>query len=644
MRKIICVLLLSIITIAVYSQRNIDSLENVLKTKELTKKEKLNTYELLCRWTLSFDTDKMILYAEEGLQLARKEKDNLKISVFNEYIGIAYSIKRDFNKALPYYDESLKSAIESGDKLQEISVLISMGATHQRLNKPITGIDYFLKALSICEEIGEKDQSLKIVRNLAGDYLTLNNFERAEYYMEKALAMIEEIDNPDEVATTYYTLAVMYRDQEKYDEALEYGLLALEKSHSSGQLIFECLSMQLLATVYQYYEDYDNALRYAKESLELSKRLDEPEITAISWSSLADIYREQKKYKESEEAAFTTWRIDSTDYVLGGNSAINIVYANIHLGNKEKASAFLQKYVNINKKYHSSGFHEALIDMEVKYETEKKETRIATLEKEKQLYIWLGIAILLVLLLALGLLFIRHRLNIQKRKIAEQQRELAEQQVKQLEQEKKLVATQSVLDGETAERSRLARDLHDGLGGMLSVVKLNLKDVKNYSIMDGTDVSRFNNALEVLDQSIGELRRVAHHMMPESLMRNGLKISLEDFCKAIPNAHFQYLGNSSRLDDRLEIVLYRAAYELVNNALKYADAQNINVQLIVDDNLISLTVQDNGLGFDPEAVNNGTGLENIRTRVSAYNGKMDIYSSPGKGTEVSIEIESPKVT
>ena len=150
-----------------------------------------------------------------------------------------------------------------------------------------------------------------------------------------------------------------------------------------------------------------------------------------------------------------------------------------------------------------------------------------------------------------------------------------------------MIATQAVLDGETAERSRLARDLHDGLGGMLSVVKLNLKDMNSYSIMDGLDVDRFSNALDMLDQSISELRRVAHHMMPESLMRYGLKISLEDYCRAIPNAHFQYYGSENRLDDRLEVVLYRCAYELINNAVKYAEATTINVQLLINSGIVS---------------------------------------------------------
>jgi signal transduction histidine kinase len=250
----------------------------------------------------------------------------------------------------------------------------------------------------------------------------------------------------------------------------------------------------------------------------------------------------------------------------------------------------------------------------------------ATSENGKLLYWGLGTACLAALVLAYALFICRRRFNALK--------------IKQQNEEKQLIATQAVLDGETAERSRLARDLHDGIGGMLSVVKLNLNEIKNSPALENTDVTRFNDTLKVIDQSVVELRRVAHHVMPESLMRYGLKTSVEDFCHTVPNAHFQYFGNEDRLDYRLEVLLYRCTYELVNNAMKYANATDIHVQLMIEDGLASLTVHDNGDGFDPLRDTIGTGLKNIRTKVSAYNGNMYIKSTSEEGTEVSIEIEN----
>ena len=143
----------------------------------------------------------------------------------------------------------------------------------------------------------------------------------------------------------------------------------------------------------------------------------------------------------------------------------------------------------------------------------------------------------------------------------------------------------------------------------------------------------------MLDESISELRRVAHHMMPESLLRYGLKASLTDFCHSTPSVEFHYFGNDQRLDSKLEILLYRATHEMINNALKHASATQINVQLVQENDRISLTVQDNGKGFDTTVKSKGMGLENVRNRVETYNGKMTLYSSSENGTEINIEIE-----
>src|SRR5690606_9484701 len=132
-----------------------------------------------------------------------------------------------------------------------------------------------------------------------------------------------------------------------------------------------------------------------------------------------------------------------------------------------------------------------------------------------------------------------------------------------------------------------------------------------------------------------------HHMMPESLLRSGLKVSLSDFCTAIPIVRFHYFGDETRLSGNLEIMIYRCIHELVNNALKHTEATQINVQLVQEENRISFTVQDDGKGYDQQKVTEGMGLQNIRQRVFAFQGKMEIYSSE-QGTEVHVELKLTK--
>lgn len=626
MRKITCLWVFFAFMLAVRAQP-VDSLVNVLNTQRLKPSERLSLYQKICLVYAGNDLEKAVVYAEKGLALAEKEKDRLMASLFNGYLGRIYNTKASYDTALVYWRKALDLAVEAKDIDQEAAVYMGIGNLYGRQGQYAAGLEYYMKALPLYERTDNKKQYMRILGNIGGIHRSMNHNDRAIYYLEQAKAMAEELNDLDGACKAYFDLGAVYLDSGEIDKALEHELKAAEISRTIGRKDLESGSVQALAFIYlKGLKDYDKALEYATESLRIAEEFGDFNSIVGAWNVLSNVYRKQKRYKECEAAALKAWEMDSTNFDIGIDLTANISLSNIFLGNKEKAAEFFWKFTDLIEKYADKTNRETMMEMGVKYETEKKEMQIAALEKEKKLSIGLGVACAAVLSLAFGLLLVRHRLNVQ--------------QVKQLKQEKQLVATQSVLDGETAERSRLARDLHDGLGGMLSIVMLNLRDVKGYYIMDGPDVDHFGKALEMLDQSIGELRRVAHHIMPESLVRYGLKVSLEDLCCAIPGAHFRYLGEDARLDSHLEVMLYRCAYELVHNALKHANATSINVQLVADNGLVSLTVHDNGTGFEPETIGNGTGLSNIRTRVSAYNGKMQIYSLPSKGTEVNIEIES----
>ncbi|MCE5205793.1 MAG: sensor histidine kinase [Porphyromonadaceae bacterium] len=270
-------------------------------------------------------------------------------------------------------------------------------------------------------------------------------------------------------------------------------------------------------------------------------------------------------------------------------------------------------------------------ELEKRYKTGKKELRIGGLERRWKLHGIIASTWLVFLLLLSLLLYLRQK-SVQGKK------KLAEQKIIQLMQEKQIIATQAVMDGETAERSRLACDLHDGLGGMLSAVKLNLFEMKQDLVMEAEDISRFNKVVEMLDNCMQELRRVAHNMMPESLSMYGLKVAVEDFCHSFPNVRFHFFGEEKRIDKKTEITLYRAIFELINNAVKHAHAEHINVQVIQQPDRIFIAVEDDGIGFDTPTHLQGTGLHNVANRINSAGGTLNILSSKGKGTEITIEM------
>ena len=169
--------------------------------------------------------------------------------------------------------------------------------------------------------------------------------------------------------------------------------------------------------------------------------------------------------------------------------------------------------------------------------------------------------------------------------------------------------------------------------------------MKGNMVLSSEYVDVFERSLDMLDSSIHELRRVAHNLMPEALVKFGLAAALKDFCDFINNSKvinviFQQIGNYKRLDMSVEVVLYRVANELVNNTLRHASATELIIQLNYDDHLLTLTVEDNGRGFDQSILERttGSGWPNIRSRIAYLKGSLDVQSSAGNGTSVNITI------
>jgi len=445
--------------------------------------------------------------------------------------------------------------------------------------------------------------------------------------------MAEKTDNLLQKRKVYYDLGILYRDKAEYEKALEYLQSALKISRDSGSNHYEIMCLQMIAQLYAKddVKEYDKAIQYAKESLALSGEIFNSLLRSLSWNTLASAYCRQGDFKESIAAARKALEYDSTHVRNRIMLYSYLTESYIGIGNKDSATLSFHEYCDLRDEYVTKELQESIADMEVKYKTEKKVTLIAVLEEERKLYIGLGIAMLIALLSMIGLLVYRHRISIQKR-------QLAEQQIRQLEQDKELIAVRSALDAEKAEREIIARDLHDGVGAMLSVVKNNMDIMKSYSIIENKDTDYFTKALDGLDKSIVELRRVAHHIMPAILLEKGLFTALNDFCHTIPEVEFHYTESECRFEAEKELILYRCAYELVNNSLRHAEATHIDVHLSMDEKTAYLSVVDNGSGFDIQTISMGMGINNMRTRLAVFCGSLEIYSEPGKGTEVNIEL------
>ncbi|MDR1810355.1 MAG: histidine kinase [Prevotella sp.] len=532
--------------------------------------------------------------------------------------------------------QTREMAQQLNDKRQAAIATINIGNGYNLKGFYTTALNYYFEALSYYEAQGDSLTIGHIYDMIQTVYWDMSRFEEAAVYGEKAVALLRhDKEDPYLYSIALLNLANTYADMypPQYEKAESCLSKAIRIAQEEGYAYIEataCLN---------YCETYRQVGKsgfeaYARRALEMFLELDDPESVAWAKINMGYVAFYKTDYEEAEKLIRQGMELavsrDFKQIIYEAYRQLSdLSYAR---RNYREGLSYEHKADSVHSLIVNKEVLRSVEEIKIKYETEKKALKIAALEKENKLYFYTGILGIAILLLLLGILFYHHRLNLQKRRTAELQ-------IKQLEQEKQLIATQSVLDGEVAERTRMARDLHDGLGGMLSAVKLNLKNMKTGIILENAEVERFDKALSMLDGAIGELRRVAHNMMPDSLARFGLKDALSDFCDSIPTVKFNYFGDGTRLNPKMEAMLYRIIHELVNNALKHAEASHILVQVVQEPCRIAIAVQDNGKGFDTSVESKGNGMKNICSRVASYNGSVDVYSAIGEGTEVNVEFQ-----
>jgi signal transduction histidine kinase len=624
-----------------YDHRNryVDSLEQVLTVHPPTGKDLLLIYNELAAGYRKSDREKSIDYARKGIPLAKQLGSPSYSAYLNQTMGICYHGASQYDSAHYYYDKALEFIEEmkkikrySEEEIDDIlsSIYGNIGNLYNIQRKHYEAIEYYTKSLKIFEKHDWKESQAIAYMNIGEMYKIMDNYEQTEANFTKLNAIGQEIGDSLIIMYADKELSTLYLEKD-YDKALEHAEAARQYifSHPEEGENSKAFAFNLLAEIYlSGKNDIIQAENFVKQALQISdSTLITPREKAVSLRLLSSIHLRRGEWRNVEQTALDALTTDDTE---PGNTLSlyeNLAKAYTKLGDSDKAWEYFDKHNELQASWSNKHYQSAIREMETKYETEKKETKIAALEDEKRLMIWLSIAGGAVLLLALAAFFFLWRWTVQKKR-------LAESQIKQLEQEKQLIATQAVLDGEVQERIRLARDLHDGLGSMLASVKVNLQNARQ----EITGESKYYSlTINLLDDSMKELRRIAHHLMPELLMRCGLKTSLETFCQSMPDTQFHYFGEDTRFDSKLETLLYRSAHELIYNAIKHAEATQTNVQLIQESERISLTVQDNGKGFDPSRETDGMGLNNIRQRVAVFNGELSISSEPGQGTEINME-------
>lgn len=587
--------------------------------------------------------DSGMFYLEKAGELARRYRDLNVAAECLKSKGDLSAINGDFRQAKDYYLEGKALAWDARDQLLWIRICSNLGIAYKNLGK----MDSAISVLN-----GVSGAFAKVLRThedsvaLALHYIQLFDVYKAQGFLEDAIYYGEEGYRLS--STLNYQRGIGYglyiqglkRCKEEPAAAMQYCDRALKIAIAGKISELEVFIRGLKADIYIARGQY----KRAEAELLPDLHMDAGSIRLVTWSKLSKVYYHLGEYSRSLQ--YFQQALDLAG-VLGYNAELVATLENgieiyEKMSNYQMAFSLLKRLDEVKASMASEKIKLDYDRAALRFQADQKDKQLARTQlileqKESRLtrQSWMIVTATLSCVVVVVIAWL----------IYWQQKRLQAQRIRNLEVEKEIQMLGAAMNAEERERSRIARDLHDGIGGLLSATKMRFSIFRNeFPELRRSD--EYNKALSMLDEASSEVRKTAHNLMPDILNRCGLDEALQLFCEKMSTAgrlkiDYQSVGEIGRFSDFFELTVYRMVQELVNNIIRHSCARHANVQLSRRQDIMMISVEDDGKGFDRRKVeeSRGMGIRSIKERVRTLGGTIEIDSSKGDGSSVYVELD-----
>ncbi len=623
-------------------------------------------------------TEALSLYAK-AMEVRRRQGDIIGIARLYNKIGIVYQRQGNFDKALENQLSALTYFESKGDDFGVSYSLNNIGIVQQNLGRLDEAIRYQERSIAMKEKLGDRIGLAGSYVNIGNVYTINQNYNQAKNYFEKAISISRQLNNREYLSNALNNLSNLYSKTERYADALPLAKESYGIRQGLGDVKGMVSCLNNIGFIHYSLKQNDEAEQHYEKALQLAsgQAACKPELPSL-YKNMSLLYERSapqrslalyKLYADAKDSLFTsdlnarfaelqtkyeTLEKEKKIALLNKDNSIKALeIRNQQLQIRQSLLALTQNKLELSEA--NLELSEQQLELQEKnerilkqrYDSTNRVQNISALTRLGQIQqleidnrklqlnrrnvLISALLVVMVLTVLLGYLLYRRR---QLKSEARIQAEVLRQQE---------LATRAVLEAEEAERQRIAKDLHDGVGQMMSAAKMNLSAYEHGARFDtNEDKHAFERIIALVDESCREVRSVSHNMMPNALLKNSLAAAIREFIDKLDQrslkVHLYTEGLEARLCSNTETVLYRVIQECVNNVIKHSGANTLDISIIRDANEITATIEDNGKGFETTNASEGMGLKNIRTRVEYLKGAVDFDSTPGKGTLVALHI------
>jgi two-component system NarL family sensor kinase len=618
------------------SQMNTDSLRRQVSLQE-SSSAKASMLITLCEQFRFVSRDSLFSVAQELYELGKKEKNETWKSHGDFFKATYYNLSGRPDTALVIAEKNISTDAISKDNALLIKYYSLAGNSLMRLNRQRDALQMFYSCLTYADRSADHDAQFKAQNNIGWAHMELEQHDKAIQFFRASLATIHRYNLQDRYGTIYNNIASCYGSLGHYDSVYKYASSGINIAGRFNDYATLANGYSIMGTFQARQEKYNEALASFKKAVVEREKIGDPFFIVSDLAEIADLQSRTGQAQEGIKTGLQALAIAKENKIEAKLPMIYTALAHNYekMGSYREAAGTYKLLNELKDSLYQAANPKALAEIQTKYETEKKERQIeqqqSRIRFQNLIFVGIGLLVFLGAWLAYSL-YKRYKLR-QETKL---QTELMQQQA---------LSVKAVMEAEENERQRIAKDLHDGVGQMMSAAKMNLSAFESEIAFANLNQQKsFTKVISLVDESCREVRNVSHTMMPIALTRNDLATAVHEFVDKLDQESLRVQvyteGLEQRLDSNTEMVLYRVIQECVNNVIKHANATTLDISVIRNEDGIDATIEDNGKGFDPQVKSQqgGIGLRNIITRIEFLKGTVDFDSSPGRGTVVALHV------
>lgn len=588
------------------------------------------------------DPDSARLMALKGIKIAHEHKQSdWEIRLLN-LVGASHAIESEYLKALEYYHRALEVAQQSGNLERSGDTYNNIGGINYFARNYTEAIANYLEALNYYEKNKAYDKIAGVHCNIGILYASLDNPAKAMYHYNAGLVGFKKLHLLPGQTVVLSHMARNYLNDNKYDSAIILINEAIDLSRDIHELYSLSISLKTKGDIYLALGHFDDALMLFNQSETEALKINNKSTLGTIYIGFATVYLEIGELIKAKK-----YTVNALEFAVDVNDEQMIVDAHFMLSKiYEKAGDFqksLQHYQTAaelkNRILNESKLH-SIYHKEIQHLSKDKE--IQRLEIERQQYlinqrnntIFIIILVSLVIIIIVAALYYYYANKVR----TDQQKKINEANLKATEERSKVA-----LDAEIQERKQIGLELHDRVGPLLSLAKLNITALADHSTNgNGTKQKMLGNTLETINEILREIKQISQNMAPVVLIEKGFEAAIRNLVVRMNETKnhrvsLDMFGINGKLEPYVEHVLYRSILESINNILRHANGTEINIQIIGSKDDITVMIEDNGQGFDPNDLvqSKGLGMKSTRNRIESLKGNMFIDSKIGMGTIVT---------